>query len=353
MLNREESDLVIGLITDEIAGLESPRAVLCSPFPTLFAKELPVNVATTRDLVVHALRICVERGQDGGPPTWLETLLVSRVSNLEQEPIPAILRRLRNPPPPPPDPLDALLLVTDIPFLNRTKLRNRLRSIGHEQSLQPVLVVTGPEKSGKSYSTRLIDHYCGERVNVVLCEVSLQPGQEESTGPEDVARDLVSQMGGSVGGIPPRNTVEDRWTYDLATWVLHEAVSKEEFSWWMVLDGFNHPRARDDTRKFVRDLAARVTTGIAARRCRVILLGFDRAALTVPPGKMLHEEIEGVQEPEIEACIREILVRTGKRADVGQLVAGMVQSLPGDATRMQVLNDQLMTLLAEAEATHG
>lgn len=350
MLHPDETDLVIGLLTDAVSATTSPRAALCSPLPPVFAERLPLDISAARMLVTQALRICVEQGP-AEQPTWVE-LLLTLVPDPGQEPIPTIVRRLRNPPPPPPDPLDALLLATDIPFLNRAELRNRLRSIGHAQSPQPVLVVTGPGKSGKSYSTRLIDHYCVGHDRIVYCEVSLHPGQAESTGPADVARDLVSQMGGTVAQMPPVNTSEDRWTYDLATWVLYEAVLKDR-SWWLVLDGFNHPKVRADTKKFVKDLAARVTTGVAARQCRVILLGFDHAELNVPVGKVLREEIKPVEEPEIAACIRVILNRTGKNADVQQLVAGVVQSLPGDESRMQVLNDQLMTLLTGPEATNG
>src|SRR5436853_2702726 len=125
-----------------------------------------------------------------------------------------------------------------MPFLNRTDLRKRLRLLENPKSLKPILVVTGPRQSGKTYSEMLISHFCGGRDALLHCQVPLRAGMEEITGAKEIASDLVAQVGRPVSSIPPANTNEDRWTRDLATWVLSEAMATPE-NWWFVLDGFN------------------------------------------------------------------------------------------------------------------
>lgn len=349
MLTPDEEILVVDLLVGAVATAPSPRAVLCIPLmATEFPTRLRTDIQTSGLLVQEAVRLCLLEGLFQ-QPTWLEILLTSLVPQvLELQPI---LARLRNPPPLPPDRLEALVLATDMPFLNRRELRKRLRVLREPNTLKPILVVSGPRQSGKTYSTMLIGHFCGGQDSLLHCHVPLQAGMEEITGPKEIARDLVAQLGRSVISMPPDNTNEDRWTRDLAIWVLSEAVATPQ-NWWFVLDGFSGNFVRPDARKFIVHLTDLVTRGIFARRCRVILLDFDRTALSVQPGQILLEEIESVEQDEIIACVDAILKRAGQSADVQQIASSILQGLPTDDTRMAVLNQRLVGLLEAAEAIH-
>ena len=344
MLSFEEQSLVVGLLADFIAPLPNQRTILCSPLPLEFANLLP-DVSLPKGLVEEAIKICIA-DRFNNQPTWLERLLAGLLpGNPQVEPI---ILRLRNPPPATAvHPLDVLLLSDDAPFLNRAKLRQRLRVLGQPDASKPILVVSGPTRSGKTYSAELIDNFCRSRPGLILCQVRLPPGQEEIIGARETASDLVAQLGPRKSEMPPAHTNEDRWTGELATWVLSEATSRAG-DWWFLLDGFNRPGVRPDARKFIVHLADQVTRGIAARHCRVILLDFDRTALSVQPTKVLKEEIEPVEAAEVAACVDVILKRTGTSADVQQVVDAILQGLPTDDTRMPVLNQRLSALLEEA-----
>jgi len=355
LLTPDEQALVVDLLAQAVAVVPAPRSALIVPLLTTeFPNRLRLDIQMPRLLVQEAVRLCLSEGLLR-QPTWLETLLVSLVPAVPE--VQPILARLRNPPPPPPDPLEARVLATDMPFLNRTELRKRLRVLGNPRSLKPILVVTGPHQSGKTYSEMLISHFCGGEDSLLYCHVPLQAGLEEITGAKEVASDLVAQLGRPVSSMPPPNTNEDRWTRDLAIWVLSEAVATPQ-SWWLVLDGFNRTaeqqaKVRPDALKFIVHLAELVTHGIFARRCRVILLDFDRTVLKVPPGQVLVEEIEPVETQDVITCVDAILKRAGQSADAQQVAATILQGLPADETRMAMLNQRLLALLETAEAIHA
>jgi len=239
-----------------------------------------------------------------------------------------------------------------VPFVNRSILRDRLSVLRSDNTMKRILVVNGPRFSGKSYSRELIDHLCGAAGKLLHCLVALQPGQETSTGAAEIARDLVAQIGRPPGGLPPATTNEDRWARDVATWVLSEAVSTT-FDWWIVLDGFDHPDVRQDARKFIVHLADQINRGVFARRCRLILLSFDRTSLSVTPGKILAEEIDGNLDAEVAACVREILDRTQSTADAAQVSESILAGLPAGEQRLPALNRKLSDLLEVAGISHG
>lgn len=344
MLSFEEQSLVVGLLADFVAPLPNQRAILCSPLPPQFALLLP-DVPLPKGLVEEAIKICIADSFNN-QPTWLERLLDGLLPGSLQ--VAPIVARLRNPPPATAvHPLDVLLLSDDAPFFNRGKLRQRLRVLSQPNAAKPILVVSGPTKSGKTYSAELIDNFCRSRPGLILCQVRLPDGQEEIIGARDIASDLVAQLGPRKNEMPPVHTNEDRWTGELATWVLSEAMGRPG-DWWFLLDGFNRQGVRADARKFIAHLADQVTKGIAARHCRLILLDFDRTALSVQPTKVLKEEIEPVEPDEVAACVDVILKRTGTSADVQQVVDAILQGLPTDDTRLPVLNQRLSALLEEA-----
>lgn len=344
MLTQEEREEIVELLLLDLTALAQPQSALRVRVGPEFSELLPIDIGVLRDLVVEALRICVDDELRHTPP-WLALLLAPVALS---DPVPRVLARLANPPPKPVDPLDALLLSTDVPFVNRSILRDRLRVLSSVNSMKKILVVTGPHASGKSFTRELITHLCGSVGKLVHCAFPLQPGQEAITGASEIARDLVQQMGRPTMGLPAVNSNEDAWVREVAGWVLSEALSTP-FDWWLVLDGFNHPDLRPDAKKLIIHLADRVNMGLYARRCRLILLGFDRTSLTVAPGKILVEEVDPVTNPvtdaEVLACVKAILERTGKNADAAQLTMAILQDLPAGEERLPILNQKLVDLL--------
>jgi len=261
----------------------------------------------------------------------------------------AIRDRVRQPPAQTPgaiqaNPLDATILGDGMPFVNRSDLRSHLRRLATPAgNTKPILVVVGDKQSGKSYSIHYIDHFSYNQPPITTYRLELKEDTALETGPAEMARDLVAMMGRSVAGIPPAQTNQKLYVRNLAKWVLNEAVQVAT-QHWIMLDNFTGPSLRPDTRDFIAALSDLVTTGVFAQRCRVILIGFDRAMLTVDPGKVDEEAISRTPRAEIEVCIDEIARRESPSLTREQLVSHVFEGLPKDGNRMREVNIRLREL---------
>ena len=305
MLNPDEKDYVVEVLSNHVAPLQSPRETVAAPFigtplPQLLRQGLP------REIVIDAVRLCLENGWTHQPP-WL------------------------------------VLLLNLMP-VNRSDLRSHLRRLATPAgNTKPILVVVGDKQSGKSYSIHYIDHFSYNQPPITTYRLELKEDTALETGPAEMARDLVAMMGRSVAGIPPAQTNQKLYVRNLAKWVLNEAVQVAT-QHWIMLDNFTGPSLRPDTRDFIAALSDLVTTGVFAQRCRVILIGFDRAMLTVDPGKVDEEAISRTPRAEIEVCIDEIARRESPSLTREQLVSHVFEGLPKDGNRMREVNIRLREL---------
>lgn len=211
---------------------------------------------------------------------------------------------------------------------------------------KPILVVTGSTKSGKSHSIEYIDHFALQPPPAAITYRSaLREGTELETGPDDVAVDLVGQTGRKAEEKPQPHTNQKKHAEDLAMWVLGELVRDATQQQWIMLDNFQGEKLRPDTRDFVVALADRVTKGVFKHKCRLILIGFDRSHLTVPPGWVDEERISACAVSHIKECVNEIAGRAPVALTVGPLYDFATQDLPAANGRMPELNTRLRGLL--------
>lgn len=344
MLTDDEKQYLIERLTSHVAVDNTPRATLAAPFVgTGFPAAL--GEGNPRQLVLQSVQLCLADAWTNDPP-WLVRLIEIMPVDVVDAKLAQVRDRLRVKPPAPPNRIDATVLDNGTPFVNRTLLRGHLRRLATPAaSLQPILVVSGAVQSGKSYSTEYIDHFAVQHAPPTLtCRVPLRPGTELETGPEEVAIDLVRSMGRTLQDKPLPNTNQKLLAQQLASWVLNEAVQTSN-QCWLVLDNFQGSKLRADTRDFVIALADRVTTGVFREKCRLILIGFDRAVLAVDPGRVGEERIMGVPQAEIEACVAEIARRAPVPMAVGPLVAFASMGLPNGEQRLREMNARLRALI--------
>ena len=147
--------------------------------------------------------------------------------------------KLQTPPAPADDPDLAPILSSNLPFLDRKKLRAKLKILEIPNAAKPILIVTGDPRSGKSYSAGYVEDFCLRRPSISVCRQQLFPGTGWPTCGE-VARDIVACMGRPSTNMPMQNTNADRWPLELANWVLVEAA-QTTYNWWFVFDGFESP----------------------------------------------------------------------------------------------------------------
>jgi hypothetical protein len=213
-------------------------------------------------------------------------------------------------------------------------------------NVQPILVVNGQTRSGKSYSTNYIDHFSNKMQGPAITNYRLvfRPEFGLEMGAEQVARDLVFKMGRSILSIPPKETNLKLYVQQLAVWVLNEAAQSPSQQWF-VLDDFRGDQLRPDTRDFLVALSDLVTTGVFAQRCRLILIGFDRAMLTVEPGKIEEEKIRPCNRADLDAAILEILDRAPLPLKLETFCPFILDAIPEGAEKMEELNWRLRALL--------
>src|SRR5262249_26106360 len=142
--------------------------------------------------------------------------------------IPPLIERVRVKPPPQADPFAATVLDIKQAFLERQATREGLRALMNPAPVKPIVVINGDPLMGKSYTSAYISHVLRSQENVRLCLVELTKGGGKSTGPAELARDIVAQMDGDATTCPPQGaTVDDRWIQDLINWIFSQ-VSRSQ-----------------------------------------------------------------------------------------------------------------------------
>lgn len=342
MLTQSERDQV----TEYLLRLATPQNSARSYLLTGLHFDLQVHFpeGSPATLVELALDLCERDAWLHTPPAMV-TFLSSLLGVLAFPNLDAILKRIAFPPPPPPSPFDAILLDTKRPFLERSATREYLRAWA-SSPLKRVVVINGGEKRGKTYTTEYVDHLCNYLNLVQHCVVTLPPKQGASTGAPELARDLVARMGGDVTEMPPANTNRDRWSEELATWVLSVA-GKGDMRWWFVLDGFNNRELRDDTGKFIAALATGLGTGIHRLRHRLLLLDFDRTLLTVAPGHIGVDTVGSIPASAVEKFVDTLL--QGKNLNADAMKQRVLDGLPDPIDDLPELAERLENLVSVVE----
>lgn len=300
MLEPYEQDLVLGLLIRRASLTESPRQSLVVGLDSRLAAKFPSGSPT--ELADRALKLCMDDGYQIAPPAIVGLLrLIEDLDGL----IPHIIARVHQPPPATPDVFDAVVLDTKQSFLARNSTRSNLRALLDQKPYRPVVAINGPRGMGKSHTSAFIEHVLRQHTDIQHCIVPLAKDQSLDIGARELASDLITLMGGNPRTLAPQCTNGDRWAQELANDVISEGVKSGEI-WWIVLDGFNGPSLRVDTKLFITKLAASLMSGIAQKRFRLVLLDFDTSTLTIPPVKIADETTGTISAIAVSRCIEEL-----------------------------------------------
>lgn len=121
----------------------------------------------------------------------------------DQSKMSRVRERVRHKPPPALDPLDSTILNNGTPFVDRAALRLHLRRLATPAAkTQPIFVVNGSAKSGKSYSTTYIEHFSYNQPPIIPYRLAFDSDLGLEIGAEQVTRDLVSMMGRPLEAMP-------------------------------------------------------------------------------------------------------------------------------------------------------
>ncbi len=341
MLTDDEKLLAIQRFTNYLAGLDEVRATAVVGLPR--SLQAQIDGGTPAVLAPSVIEIAIADGWNSGPPPALIGVL-SSFQHFDPK-LPEIMARiLATPPAVAADPLSMIVLDTSSPFIDRAGLRQRLATFGKD-ALRPILVVNGAPKSGRSYTKELLVHFCRGPAVTLCCAV-----KASWTEPKDLAEDLVTAVGGDIADSPPPDSNQERWITQLARWVLIKANRANQHrptQHWFLLDGFGPADVSRPLRYFIAELANGISNGVNAANFRLILLEFERADLTVMPGRIVTDETAPVEDLEIDNGVKAILTAKGALPVVDhQAFVDLVrQGLPATDRRMPVLNKRLRALL--------
>lgn len=336
--------MVNEVLSTWIATQGSPRSMLTAAIGDVrFATALPEGAPVL--LIAKTVDLCVQDAWNNTPP-WLEKLFMG-LNLLQIDPSISVLWQAvsQRKPPPTADTLARTILNGSTPFVNRTDFRIRLNTLASEAArAQPILVIDGAARSGKSYSTRYIDHFVNTKAGIThYLYPPFDPEQATATGPEEIATDLVRMMGRPLKEQPQPNTNKDRYCVELVQWVFNEATQLGG-QHWFVFDNFRSESLRPDTRKFLTTLTSLVVTGRYPVSCRLILIGIDQTLLGVDSGKVENEEISPCKPADIDAVLSELNALL-PAIGVATLRTFVANSLPLGAAKMPELDRRLRLLL--------
>jgi len=359
MLTLKEREIAERALALAINRVDKPRAVLLAMVADDdFGFDFPLDPPTVRELARAAIQMCEESKWDRLPP-WLQQIL-TKVAQTPQ--IQGILAKIAIPPPDwkttlLPDPFDAFWLSRlGLPFLGRLNLRQALKQMNTETGLS-VLVINGPEKSGKSYCVELIKHAVQEQLALVdqnsfvpLARVKFQTGMGASLTPEKLATLILAEITVNPRPLPILDSsqevvTDDRLNEHLCDWIIENAEETGEL-WWVALDGLNDADLSPATRNFISKLVELVgDKGKHGSKMRVVIIDYPTTQLIGAfPGKARLEELGPIGEVDVEEFLKSQLEETGEEPTAREVKLTRtlaMLNLPEDETRLQALNDKL------------
>jgi hypothetical protein len=245
-----------------------------------------------------------------------------------------MLARVRTREDPNLDPLASSWVTADQPFFGRTLIRKKMKTLLDDAG-KTVLVVHGPEKSGKTYTAEWLDYLAAEnRCDFRIVVEKLEKGGGPSITAALLADSLVSRMGRPRTAMPA--FTPHRYEKSLCNWVVNEALQAEGRTWF-VLDGFDDPNLDVGTAALIQELAGYLQTGPASHRVRLVLLDF-RSKLVQVGLPRLEAEItikpETVDSGLLKDCLRQHFLDIGQDVDDSFLDA-LATRLLSDADALQ------------------
>lgn len=175
----------------------------------------------------------------------------------------------------PPNPLDSLLLGKKKLFIGRENLRSILREMEGPGPIAPVLMVTGLNRCGKSYSFQLLRLLDLLRPANIVAKIDFKTFRGGAVA--ERYRDIISQINLRMElpetGLPPRNESEVRW-FEHVIRKFDQTARKNGQRLWLVFDHIQAGAANDSK---IVDAITQVITYAADEggNLRVVVIGQD------------------------------------------------------------------------------
>jgi pimeloyl-ACP methyl ester carboxylesterase len=211
-------------------------------------------------------------------------------------------------------------------FINRAPFRQALRDLTADNGAIRVVAIEGPTRSGKSHSKFMIEYL--ERLGRYdKALISLEDDTPATFTPEVLIATIVRRTGGTDRNLnlkKTRSETKERWIKRLGDELLSH-VNQRARAVFVVLDGFDQPSLRTDTRDLVQELLKRAAT---EARLRIALLGYQRDLLPQEvTGRVAAEPITGFSQDDLRRFFVQYARDRGKTTPAPAVVDVFVQDV--------------------------
>lgn len=196
------------------------------------------------------------------------------------------------------------------PFIDRDDLRSRVMDLLTGTSR--VLVVNGPERSGKSYSWYLISHLADRLGSFTPYPVDLSSWAGPPAGPVDVMREIVSLLRLTMPAYDS-SAQEDTLARTLSTWFVGQ-IRPETKPCWLVFDGLNASTTTDAALRLIESIAVAAERA-AAGELRVILIAHARPLPDEIDPYALRDTTAFLGEAHLRAFFSKVAEAAGQQVD--------------------------------------
>jgi hypothetical protein len=355
MITTEERRDVQDELEVVLAGQMDQRAFLTTIFgaeSTDLLRVLPTTLRTADQYATFAIDYCLA-SRWSLSPSLMDLLLDYLIQRKGIGRLGVLLERVRRQEDPNGNPYDALWLVTELPFFDRTVLRGHIRSLIEGNARAVLKVTPQPDSYGRTYSRKFLEHL--EDVfpddTHVLYE-PLAPGTAPSYHAQDLATSFAAQLGVTESFAADTTSSVSK---AVALRLLGHVMSRSG-RWIIVLDGFGQSGLQQEVRETIEAIAGLIPTGQYRRRVRLVLLDYPHALPNVSSADVLEEVLssaDSLTRADLEPCIVEW---DAKRREAGckgippreifKLAEGMIQRAPATGkARLESFNDDLSKLL--------
>jgi hypothetical protein len=226
-----------------------------------------------------------------------------------------------------PEPVDACIVRGKYALFDRDGLRRSLKELLADDGPN-VLIVRGERGSGCSHSLQLIVHMAAELGTFKLVYVDLE-NLGRDIAPDELIRHMAYALICAVDSIPAEHGQAARWNLDLGAWFTAQVDSRDQQT-WVVVDGMDHSRPREETVELLKRLAVMAET--STQRLRIVFLGCEELLPSVNEADSLHESIEALGDETLDEFFTQFFQHRQVRADAEavQLAASRVRELAGD-----------------------
>jgi hypothetical protein len=226
------------------------------------------------------------------------------------------------------------------PLIDRTDFRSNLRQFLDQR--WPVLLIRGPEKSGKSFSFELMNHVVGglDDPRLTMIDFSHPASGNDAVALMAMIRDIL--------GIEPLDAQPRTSTStNLAKRLVHELVGDYTFADMatriLVIDGLSRKDLAGDVNDMVVQLATDVVRG-QLRRTKLVLTGYTGTFDEQIRHSVLPEDIRTITETDVWLYFRDLGTDLGKELTKTELDDLVAEAMRGEAG-LEALADRVHKLV--------